>query len=191
MAERHIMTDAMRGRLDRYLDEAAHSLDRWPLGAVDADTIADALTMSYRRARRRIPDRWADAECLHALRRRAVEHRHQIDLAAHVWPSLDERRAAKAQRLRSRLGVCQHMVVLAQFAAARQPLAQWRTQLTPAIAARRRAHLKTAAARRTVRRQAESLPSEDRSLSTDNTPRHTAARRKRAISRNRMRRNII
>ena len=33
----------MRDRLSRYLDYAALSLERWPLTAIDFDTVADGL----------------------------------------------------------------------------------------------------------------------------------------------------
>ena len=51
------------------------SLERWPLKAIDFDTVADALTSTYRRARQLLPDSWqgAEAEHLHDLRRRVVE----------------------------------------------------------------------------------------------------------------------
>ncbi len=50
-AEQHGLTKAMRERLSRYLDYATLSLDRWPLKAIDFDTVADGLTSTYRRAR--------------------------------------------------------------------------------------------------------------------------------------------
>ena len=76
-AEETSFTKTMRGRISRYLDYATLSLDRWPLKAIDFDTVADALTSTYRRARQLLPDNWpsAEAEHLHDLRRRVVEHR--------------------------------------------------------------------------------------------------------------------
>jgi CHAD domain-containing protein len=175
-AERHIMTDAMRGRLGRYLDETAPSLDRRPLEGVAADTVADALTASYRRARRRIPDRWteADADHLHALRRRLVEHRHQIDLIGHVWPPLGQLGHDEARRLRNRLGAYQNLVVLERLAAARQPLARWRSQLTPAMTARRHFHLKAAArlADRLFAEKPKAFRQRIAALSADDAPKH-------------------
>jgi CHAD domain-containing protein len=137
----------MRERLSRYLDYATLSLERWPLKAIDFDTVADGLTSTYRRARQLVPDNWRDAEAehLHDLRRRVVEHRHQMDLIEHLWPRLGQVWAEEAQRLRNRLGACQDLAVLNNFTAPHQPLAPWRSRLAPVIAARRAAHLKTAA----------------------------------------------
>ena len=50
-AEQTGFTKDMRERLSRYLDYATLSLERWPLKAIDFDTVADGLTSTYRRAR--------------------------------------------------------------------------------------------------------------------------------------------
>jgi CHAD domain-containing protein len=146
-AEQAGFTKEMRDRLTRYLDYATLSLERWPLKAIDFATVADALTSTYRRARQLLPDSWRDAEAehLHDLRRRVVEHRHQMDLIEHLWPRLGQVWAEEAQRLRNRLGACQDLAVLATFTGPHQPLAPWRSRLTPVIEARRATHLKTAA----------------------------------------------
>ena len=146
-AEQSSFTKEMRNRLSRYLDIATLSLERWPLKAIDFDTVADALTSTYRRARQLLPDSWHDAEAehLHDLRRRVVEHRHQMDLVEHLWPRLGQIRAEEAQRLRNRLGACQDLAVLANFTGPHQPLAPWRWRLAPVIEARRITQLKTAA----------------------------------------------
>ena len=140
-------TKEMRGRLSRYLDYATLSLERWPLAAINFDTVADGLIATYRRARQLVPDNWAeaDAEHLHDLRRRVVEHRHQMDLMEPLWPRLGQVWAEEAQRLRNRLGACQDLAVFTGLTALHQPLAPWRSRLSPVIAARRGAHLKTAA----------------------------------------------
>ncbi len=146
-AEKTSFTPEMRERLSRYLDYATLSLERWPLKRIDFDTVADGLTSTYRRARQLAPDNWANVEPehLHDLRRRVVEHRHQMDLIEHLWPRLGKVWAEEAQRLRNQLGACQDLSVLANFTNPHQLLAPWRSRLTPVIAARRAAHLKTAA----------------------------------------------
>jgi CHAD domain-containing protein len=146
-AEEVAFTKDMRGRLSRYLDYATLSLDRWPLKAIDFDSVVDGVTSTYRRARQLLPDRWAEAEAehLHDLRRRVVEHRHQMDLLEHLWPRLGQVWAQEAQRLRNRLGACQDLAVFCGLTAPHQPLAPWRSRLVPVIEARRAAHLKTAA----------------------------------------------
>ena len=145
-AEQTSFTKTMRDRLSRYLDYATLSLDRWPLKDIDFDTAADAVTSTYRRARQLLPDNWqtAEPEHLHDLRRRVVEHRHQMDLIEHLWPRLGQVWAQEAQRLRNRLGACQDLAMLANFTAPHQPLAPWRSRLAPVIVARRDAHLKNA-----------------------------------------------
>jgi len=146
-AEKTSFTDAMRKRITRYLDYATLSLERWPLKAIDFGTVADGLTVTYRRARQLIPEEWcdADAESLHDLRRRVVEHRHQMDLIEPLWPRLGQVWTHEAQRLRNQLGACQDLAVLAEMTKPHQPLAPWRSRLAPVIAARRAAHLKNAA----------------------------------------------
>jgi CHAD domain-containing protein len=145
-AEAKAFTKTMRDRLSRYFDYATLSLERWPLKAIDFDTVTDGLTATYRRARQLLPDSWSDAEAehLHDLRRRVVEHRHQMDLVEPLWPRLGKVWAEEAQRLRNRLGSCQDLAVLTELTVAHQLLAPWRSRLAPLIAARRGAHLKTA-----------------------------------------------
>jgi CHAD domain-containing protein len=145
-AEAKSFTKTMRDRLSRYLDYATLSLERWPLKAIDFDTVTDGLTSTYRRARQLVPDGWTDAEPehLHDLRRRVVEHRHQMDLVEPLWPRLGKVWAEEAQRLRNQLGACQDLTVLASLTAPHEPLAPWRSRLSPLIEERRRAHMKTA-----------------------------------------------
>lgn len=146
-AEQTGFTNDTCDRLSRYFDYATLSLERWPLTAINFDTVADGLISTYRRARQLVPDDWAeaDAEHLHDLRRRVVEHRHQMDLMEPLWPRLGQVWAEEAQRLRNRLGACQDLAVFAGLTAPHQPLAPWRSRLTPVIEARRLSHLKTAA----------------------------------------------
>jgi CHAD domain-containing protein len=145
-AEAKAFTKTMRNHLSRYFDYATLSLERWPLKGIDFDTVTDGLTSTYRRARQLLPDSWSDAEAeyLHDLRRRVVEHRHQMDLVEPLWPRLGKVWAEEAQRLRNQLGACQDLAVLTELTAAHQPLAPWRSRLAPLVAARRSAHLKTA-----------------------------------------------
>src|SRR5689334_5323914 len=145
-AEAKSFNRSMRERLSSYLDYATLSLERWPLKAIDFDTVTDGLTSTYRRARQLVPEGWTDAEAehLHDLRRRVVEHRHQMDLVEPLWPRLGKVWAEEAQRLRNQLGACQDLAVLAAFTAPHEPLAPWRSRLVPLIEQRRRAHLKTA-----------------------------------------------
>src|SRR5215475_9700746 len=132
-------TKGLRERISRYLDYATLSLERWPLKAIDFDTVTDGLISTYRRARQLVPDGWSEAEAehLHDLRRRVVEHRHQMDLIEPLWPRLGKVWAEEAQRLRNQLGSCQDLAVLAELTAPHKPLAPWRSRLAPLISARR------------------------------------------------------
>jgi CHAD domain-containing protein len=146
-AEAAGFTPDLRRRVTQYLDSAAQSLERWPLNAIPFGAIADELTGTYRRARRLIPDNWRDAEAeeLHELRKRVVEHRHQMELLEPFWPRFARLWAEEAQRLRERLGASQDLTVLESFTAPHGPLAPWRAKLAPPIAQRRERHLKAAA----------------------------------------------
>lgn len=146
-AEKSCFTPEMRERVLRYLDFATLSIERWPLHDIGFDAVSEALTVTYRRARQLIPNNWleTDAEHLHDLRRRVVEHRHQMDLIEPLWPRLGQVWAQEAQRLRNQLGACQDLAMLEGFTAPHHPLAPWRSRLTPLIEARRAQHLKTAA----------------------------------------------
>ena len=145
-AEQAGFAPAMRERLLHYLDGAVQTIDRWPLAGIGFDTVAKGLAATYRRARGLVPADWrgAEADDLHDLRRRVVEHRHQMDLFEPLWPRLGQVWGEEAQRLRNRLGACQDLAMLTNFTAPHQPLAPWRSRLAPVIAARRLAHLKTA-----------------------------------------------
>ncbi len=145
-AEKTGFTPEMRERLTQYLDFADLSLERWPLREIEFDTIADALTATYRRARQLVPEDWhaCEPEHLHDLRRRVVEHRHQMDLIEPLWPRLGQLWAEEAQRLRNQLGACQDLAVLTNMMAPHQPVAPWRSRLVPAIEARRAMHLNNA-----------------------------------------------
>src|ERR1700693_5911334 len=146
-AEQTGFTKDMRDRLSRYLDYATLSLERWPLTPINFDTVAEGLTATYRRGRQLLPENWAeaDAEHLHDLRRRVVEHSHQMDLIEPLWPRLGKVWAEEAPRLRHPLRGCQGLAVFAGLTAPHQPLAPWRSRLAPVIEARRAAYLKTAA----------------------------------------------
>lgn len=146
-AEATSFTAEAREKISRYLDFATLSLERWPLKGIDFGTVTDALTATYRRARQLVPENWeeADADHLHDLRRRVVEHRHQMDLVEHLWPRLGKVWAEEAQRLRNQLGACQDLAVLTRFTAPHQPLAPWRSRLGPVVQTRHAAHIKNAA----------------------------------------------
>src|SRR5271165_30393 len=64
-AEQSSFSKDMRDRLSRYLDYATLSLERWPMKQIDFDTVADAVTATYRRARQLVPEDWRDPDPEH------------------------------------------------------------------------------------------------------------------------------
>jgi len=142
-AESACLTPETRDAIAAYIGEATQAIEAWPLAEIGFAAIADALSVTFGRARGLNPDDWSgvDAAHLHELRRRVVEHRHQMELIEPLWPRVTKAWAEEAQRLRNRLGVCQDLSVLTGFVAPHAPLARWRSRLTPAIAARRQTHL--------------------------------------------------
>jgi CHAD domain-containing protein len=137
----------LRLRLGSTLDHAAPIIERWPLHTLTFDDVADQLTRFYRNARRLVPADWpsADAEDLHELRKWVVIHRYQIEIIEPLWPRFIRMWGGEAQRLRDRLGKHQDLIMLEALTAPHQPLARWRSRLTPAIAERRAAHVAAAA----------------------------------------------
>jgi len=146
-AESTSLNPEMRQRMFQYLRGALRSVDRWPLQRIGFNDVAERLTETYRRARRMIPEKWPDAAAddLHELRRRVIEHRHQMELVEPLWPRLGKVWVEEAQRLRDRLGRYQDLVVLIQMTAPHQPLAPWRSKLTGPVAERQTVHIAAAA----------------------------------------------
>lgn len=142
-AEAAGFTTERRRQAIRYIEDSEREMSQWSLATIEFDAVAEALTLSYRRGRRRIPSQWLSAEpdALHELRKRAVEYRHQIELLEPLQPKFIRERIKQAQRLRERLGACQDLVVLEALTAPHAPLARWRGKLVPLIAARRERHL--------------------------------------------------
>jgi len=136
----------MRLALGRMFDEAESAVGAWPFAGVSFDAVAGALARGYRGARMLIPADWtgASAEALHELRKRVVIHRYQIEIIEPLWPRFVKMWTGEAQRLRERLGKHQDLLVLASLTGPHQPLARWRSRLSPAIVQRRAAHVAAA-----------------------------------------------
>jgi CHAD domain-containing protein len=136
--EEAVLTAALRDAIFAWLDAAAAAIELWPLDPFDFSSIAAQLTAGYRSARRRIPADWlmASAEDLHVLRQRVVDLRYQMELIEPLWPRFGRMWTEEAERLRDRLGRCQDLEVLKRLTGPHQPLAHWRSRLTPACAER-------------------------------------------------------
>ncbi len=132
------LTPELRDAIVAWLEAAAAEIELWPLDPFDFSSIAARLAAGYREARQRIPTDWslASAEDLHQLRQRVVDHRYQMDLVEPLWPRQGRMWTDEAERLRDRLGRCQDLEILKQLTAPHQPLARWRSRLTPACAER-------------------------------------------------------
>jgi CHAD domain-containing protein len=144
--ELNVWTDQIQQDLSNYLTAASRQISLWDLEALSFADLADMLTTTYRRARHSIPANWskAEGETLHALRRRVVEHRYQMELIEPIWPRLGRIWVDEAQRLRTRLGKYQDLEILAAKAEPHQPLARWRSKLAPVIAHRQAEHIDAA-----------------------------------------------
>ena len=139
--EAAVLTGELRDAIVRWIDAATAAVEAWPLDPFDFAAIAAQLTVCYRNARRHLPSDWvlATPEALHALRRRVVDHRYQMELVEPLWPRFGRMWTDEAERLRDRLGKCQDLAVLERLTGPHQPLAHWRSRLIPACDERRAA----------------------------------------------------
>jgi CHAD domain-containing protein len=145
-AEATTLTADMRLRIVATLDDALAAVEHWPLDELTFAEVADRLARGYRGARRALPAHWAeaDAEALHELRKRVVNHRYQIEIFTPLWRRFGRMWIGEAQRLRDRLGKHQDLLALEGLTAAHRPLAHWRARLVPAIAERKATHVAAA-----------------------------------------------
>jgi CHAD domain-containing protein len=146
-AETTLINGDMRLQLSSALDRAEAMVERWPLHMLTYDDVADQLARFYRKVRALIPQDWtaASAEELHELRKWVVIHRYQMDIIEPLWPRFARMWTTEAQRLRDRLGRHQDVLMLEALTGVHQPLARWRSRLSPPIAERRAAHVAGAA----------------------------------------------
>jgi len=136
--EQAVLTPELRDAIIAWLDATMGAIEGWPLDPFDFSSIAQRLTAGYRAARGAIPRDWAQAsaEDLHHLRQRVVDHRYQMELIEPLWPRHGRMWTEEAERLRDRLGRCQDLEILKRLTGPHQPLAHWRSRLTPACAER-------------------------------------------------------
>ena len=137
------LTPAMRDHLAEALGRAADAVGQWPLDRFDNEEAARQLAAAYRRASDAVPQDWsaADANALHRLRRRVVDHRYQMELVEPAWPKFGKLWVSELQKLRERLGAHQDLAVLHELTEPHRPLAPWRSRLIPLIAARQAEHV--------------------------------------------------
>lgn len=125
------------------LARASACAANWPLERISLEDVIAALARSYRRARRRLPREWeeADAEGIHDFRKAIVAFRYQLDLIAPLWPKVWNVFIDEVQKVRMQLGKSNDLVALRILTQPKQPLAHWRSRLTQPIENRRRFHL--------------------------------------------------
>ena len=125
------------------LARASTCAANWPLERIHFDDIVTALAKSYRRARRRRPHEWdiANPEEVHDFRKAVVAFRYQLDLIAPLWPKMWNAFIDEVQKLRTQLGRSNDLVAFRGLIQPRQPLAHWRSRLTPQIDNRQQFHL--------------------------------------------------
>jgi CHAD domain-containing protein len=145
-AESASLRPSIRIRISSAIDRAETRVERWPLDDLTFAEVAEGLSEHYRRARHAIPDDWraASAQELHDLRRRVVVHRYQMEIVEPLWPRLGRSWVREAQKLRSRLGKCQDLVVLSSYAEPHQPLSRWRSRLQSVAGQRQAQHVAVA-----------------------------------------------
>lgn len=145
--ERTQLNAKARVRLVQWIGSAEKAVAQWPLESMTFPDLAESLARAYRRARRRIPEDWslATPEEIHELRQRVVEHRYQMELVEPLWPRMGRTWIEEAQRLRTWLGKYQDLTLLTRLAEPHQPLAPWRSRLSPLIAQSQAEHVTTGA----------------------------------------------
>lgn len=154
--EKAVLTPALRDAISGWLDSGLVAVEAWPLDAVEFKALAARLAAGYRAARRLLPTDWSQASGndRHEFRQRVVEHRYQMELIEPLWPRFGRMWTEEAERLRDRLGRSQDLEVLERLTGPHQPLAHWRSRLTPACRDRK-AELAQRAARIASRLLAE------------------------------------
>ncbi len=155
--ERSQLNAKTRTQLSAWVASTEAEVAQWPLDELTFAEVAESLAADYRRARKQIPKNWslATPEEIHELRQRIVEHRYQMELVEPLWPRMGGTWVDEAQRLRTRLGKYQDLTLLIRLAEPYQPLAPWRSRLSPLIAQSQAQHV-AVGARMATRMFAES-----------------------------------
>jgi CHAD domain-containing protein len=123
------------------------TISLWPFSGIEFKEISKALTEGYRRARKAMPENWQEAseEELHEFRKRTIDHRYQMELVEPLWPRMAKIWIDEAQRLRESIGQHRDLALLRSMTAPHQPLARFRSKLTPSIERRQKEHIEKAA----------------------------------------------
>jgi CHAD domain-containing protein len=138
-AEKQSIDAAVRAEIGDEVARWLATISLWRFSEIRFPEISESLTNGYRRARKAMPGNWqeADDEELHDFRRRTIDHRYQMELVEPLWPRMAKIWVDEAQRLRDALGQHRDLALLQATAGPHQPLARFRSKLTPPIARRR------------------------------------------------------
>lgn len=137
------VTAADRAAIAAEVERWRKTIEQQSFERIGFAEISEALTDGYRRAFRTLPQNWSKAseDELHEFRRRAIDHRYQLELIEPLWPRMTRIWIDEVQRLRDALGKHRDLALLQLLAGTRQPLAAQRAALLPAIGVRQQAHL--------------------------------------------------
>jgi CHAD domain-containing protein len=146
-AEQRGISPTERAEISHEVTRWLTTISLWPFSGIEFREISTALADGYRRARKAMPENWQDAneEELHEFRKRTIDHRYQMELVEPLWPRMAKIWIDEAQRLRDALGQHRDLALLQTMTGPHQPLARFRSKLTPAIARRQQEHLARAA----------------------------------------------
>lgn len=134
---------AIAGEISKW----SRTVSLWNFNRIEFSEVSASLAKGYRRARDAMPDNWpeADEEELHDFRKRVIDHRYQMELIEPLWPRMAKLWVDEAQRLRDALGMHRDLANLRTLAGPRQPLARFRSKLSPPVERRQALHLAKAA----------------------------------------------
>ena len=99
-SEQDLLSTDVKLRLIAWLDETDARVRMWTPDVPAFPELAAALAAHYRRARRRMPDRWPTStpDEVHEFRQRVIVHRYQLDLIEPLRPRLVHKWIGAAQR---------------------------------------------------------------------------------------------
>jgi CHAD domain-containing protein len=146
-AEHREISASERADISHEVTRWLTTISLWPFSGIEFKEISKALTEGYRRARKAMPENWQEAseEELHEFRKRTIDHRYQMELVEPLWPRMAKIWIDEAQRLRESIGQHRDLALLRSMTAPHQPLARFRSKLTPSIERRQKEHIEKAA----------------------------------------------
>jgi CHAD domain-containing protein len=106
------VADAAGELPEHRVPELADGADRWPLGGISSETLAEALTTTYKRGRK-AASKPPTTENLHEWRKRAKDLWYHARLLEEAWPRVFKAQAKEAHALADLLGDDHDLAMLA------------------------------------------------------------------------------